>query len=145
MGAYLKLVIKLTDREPDLAWPVLVRFYQAEMEYKTKAIEKKPIMLQMLNFLLSVDELRSDDIEKFGEFFAFTDFGVDFALYAENYLTKVERNEVLTTNVLNMLSLLAECLPDDEVDVMNCMDPRSKEWAFNWKLFWWKKVVQNIK
>ena len=126
MEAYLRLVTKLTHAEPDLAFPVLIRFYELEMIHKTKSIDKKTILSSVVGHLLSVEESRDEEIEKFAEFFAYTDFGVDFALAAEVHLGKVERNEVLATNVLNILSLLTECLPDDEIDVLNCMDPNSK-------------------
>jgi len=126
LNAFIKLLMKLTETESDLAFPVLIRFYQAELAFKTKSIDKRQIHAKLAAHLLSVDEQRQDELEKFGEFFVYTDFATDFALGAEVYLGKVERNEVLASNVLNLLSLLTQTLPTDEVDVLNCMDPDSK-------------------
>jgi len=101
--------ISRTEETSDLAFPISIRFYQLELDFKTKSIDRLKIMDSVVQHLLKFDEERTAEIEKFFEFLDYPDFLVDFLQQCQIYIsTTTDRNDLFVENIIFLLNYIGE-------------------------------------
>ena len=106
-------------------FPCLIRLYKLELETRTKHIETGKIIRKVAVHLCNFEEDRTEEIEKFSEYFIHPDFVIEvlrkMTELMDNYK---DRNDVLAGNVLYFLQTIADVFPEEVTPDMN-MSSRS--------------------
>lgn len=109
----------------DIMFPCLIRLYKLELETRTKHIETGKIIRKVAVHLCNFEEDRTEEIEKFSEYFIHPDFVIEvlrkMTELMDNYK---DRNDVLAGNVLYFLQTIADVFPEEVTPDMN-MSSRS--------------------
>ena len=93
-------------------FPCLIRLYKLELETRTKHIETGKIIRKVAVHLCSFEDDRTEEIEKFSEYFIHPDFVIEvlrkMTELMDNYK---DRNDILKWNQGNSMSISTNVFP----------------------------------